>query len=238
MNDPTIVPVERLDFRLVGWQWPFANERRIEIASHFESLKQNKPALWNGRVFMLREYELSNGVLRGEFFETGFADLLAWRDWDYPDRSIRSCFAMAAIESADNGFLLGVMGQHTANAGKTYFPTGTPDADDLFGDRIDLDKSVRRELGEETGLRFEEFHSETGWHVVFTDLHVALIKRLRSTESAAAIRERVIAFLSRDEQPEFADIRFFYRTGELTPAVPPYVQAYLRHIWRGSCGCI
>jgi 8-oxo-dGTP pyrophosphatase MutT (NUDIX family) len=234
MNEIKIIRVERLDFRLGNWQWPFSHERRTEIASHFRALKKEKPALWNGRVFLLRNYDVSNAVLRGEFFETGFADLLAWRDWGYPDRTIYSCFAMAAIEAQDNGFLLGVMGEHTANPGSIYFPTGTPDVDDLCGDRVDLDKSVRRELAEETGLEFEQFQAERGWSVVFSNRHIALIKRLRSAESAEHVRNRILTFLARDSQPELADMRVFYGVNDLTPAVKPYVRLYLEHVWSGG----
>jgi 8-oxo-dGTP pyrophosphatase MutT (NUDIX family) len=231
MNEPTITPIERLDFRLVEWQWPFAHDRAAEIEAHFRTLNREKPALWNGRVFMLRDYEISNDLLRGHFFETGFAELLAWRDWGYPDQAIRACFAMAAIETADKGFLLGVMGEHTANPGKIYFPTGTPDADDLYEDRVDLDKSVRRELAEETGLEFEMFEAESGWHVVFSGHHIALIKRLRSQESARQLRSRVLAFLARDRQPEFSDMRTVHGPDDLTPKIPPYVRAFLEQVW-------
>ena len=50
------------------------------------------------------------------------------------------------------------MGPHTANAGRIYFPCGTPDPDDIVGKRIDLDLSVRRELKEETGLDVASSH--------------------------------------------------------------------------------
>ena len=234
MNEATIIPIERLELRLAEWQWPFANDHRAEIASHFDALRRKKPALWNGRVFLLRDFEVSNAVLCGVFFEVGFADLLAWRDWGFPDQSIHACFAMAAIEGIDKGFVLGAMGQHTANAGLIYFPTGTPDPDDLDGERVDLDRSVRRELAEETGLEFDQFQTEPGWHAVFSGQHIAMIKRLHTLESAENIRGRVLAFLASQKQPEFSDIHLFYRHADLTSVVPLYVRAYLERVWRDN----
>jgi|SRR6185437_4606518 8-oxo-dGTP pyrophosphatase MutT (NUDIX family) len=234
MNETKIIPIEKLEFRLAEWQWPFANDHRAEITSHFNALKRKKPALWNGRVFLLRDFDVSDAVLRGVFFEADFADLLAWRDWGFQDQSIHACFAMAAIEGVDKGFVLGTMGQHTANADLIYFPTGTPDPDDLDGERVDLDRSVRRELAEETGLEFDQFQTEPGWHAVFSGQHIAMIKRLRALESAENIRGRVLAFLARQKQPELSDIHLLYGSADLTPAVPLYVRAYLEHVWRDN----
>ena len=234
MNETKIIPIEKLEFRLAEWQWPFANDHSAEIASHFNALKRKNPALWNGRVFLLRDFDVSNAVLRGVFFEADFAELLAWRDWGFLDPSIYACFAMAAIEGIDKGFVLGAMGQHTANPGLIYFPTGTPDPDDLDGECVDLDRSVRRELAEETGLEFDQFQIEPGWHAVFSGRHIAMIKRLRSLESAESVRARALTFLATEKQPEFSEIHIFYGRADLTPAVPLYVRAYLEHVWRDN----
>src|SRR6266576_268539 len=85
-------------------------------------------------------------------FEVDFASFIAWRDWGFPDKSVRNCFPMAALRSSDGAFLLGVMGSHTATAGQIYFPAGTPDPNDINGNTVDLERGVIRELIEETGL--------------------------------------------------------------------------------------
>ncbi len=133
------------------------DQRRDEIDAYFAELRRGKPALWNGQVLLLHEHALTGDVLRGSFLATDYASFLAWRDWDFPDPAMRNCFAMAALRAADGAFLLGVMGSHTANAGRVYFPGGTPDLDDVVEGRVDLDGSVRRELAEETGLDVAEF---------------------------------------------------------------------------------
>ena len=54
MTDISITPIDHLVLSHSDWQWPFAQERRDEIAAHFARLKRVKPALYNGRVLMLR----------------------------------------------------------------------------------------------------------------------------------------------------------------------------------------
>ena len=108
-------------------------------------------------MLLLHEHAIADRVLTGSYFETDFASFLAWRDWGFPDRSVRNAFPQAALMAADGAFLLGVMGDHTANAGHIYFPSGTPDPGDIDGERVDIDASLTRELREETGLDAGDF---------------------------------------------------------------------------------
>ena len=69
MNEATIIPIEKLELCLAEWQWSFASNHRAEITSHFNALKRKNPALWNGRVFLLRDFEVSSAVLSGVFLK-------------------------------------------------------------------------------------------------------------------------------------------------------------------------
>jgi hypothetical protein len=152
MTETPVVPIERLELRFAPRRWRFADERRAEIDGYFETLRREKPKLWNGRILLMSECAIADGTFCGSFFETDYASFLAWRDWDFPDSTALNCFAAAAVRSADAAFVLGVMGAHTAAAGQVYFPCGTPDHADIVGGVVDLTGNVRRELPEETGL--------------------------------------------------------------------------------------
>ena len=95
------------------------------------------------------------------YLETDYASMLAWREWE-SDSGINNCFGMGALRGSDGGFVLGVMGAHTANAGRIYFPAGLPDPSDLDGTRVDLARNVMREVAEETGLAPEDFEAAPG----------------------------------------------------------------------------
>lgn len=227
MNDIPIIPLARLDLRFEPAAWPFARERRGEIDAHFARLCAEKPDMWNGRVLLLRRGEIMGGVLSGAYLETDFASFIAWRDWGFPDKAIRNCFAMAALRSADGAFLLGVMGAHTATAGQIYFAAGTPDRNDIVGEIVDLERGVMRELTEETGLGIADVTPQPGWHATPLGQRIALMKVMEAREDADTLRSRIRAFLAAQEQPELADIHIVRSVRDLDPRMPAYVVAFL-----------
>lgn len=228
MTEIPLIPLSRLDLRFEPAAWPFADERRAEIDAHFATLRAAKPQLWNGRVLILRRGDISDGVLSGAYSEVDFASFIAWRDWDFPDASVRNCFPMAALRSSDGAFLLGVMGAHTANAGRIYFPSGTPDPNDIVGDAVDLEQSVMRELAEETGLAAPDVHPEPGWTAVPVGQRLALMKIVEARMSADDLAAGIRAFFSTQHQPELAGVHIVRGLGDLRAAMPPFVTAFLK----------
>jgi 8-oxo-dGTP pyrophosphatase MutT (NUDIX family) len=223
----SVVHVERLQLSFAPKPWSFAEARRAEIEACFAAMRQQTPALWNGRVLLLQDYALENNVFRGSYLETDYASFAAWRHWSRPAAGIYDCFGAAAVMTADDACLLGVMGPNTANAGHIYFPCGTPDPVDIVDSSVDLDASMRRELKEETGLDITEFTAEPGWTTVCDLPQIAHIKVLHSDEGAEALRARMLTHLTHEQQPELADIRIVRGPDDFTPAMPRFVTAFL-----------
>jgi 8-oxo-dGTP pyrophosphatase MutT (NUDIX family) len=182
----------------------------------------------------MRDFAIADGILRGTYFEAGFAEFLAWRDWNFPDPAVVNCFAMGALRASDGAYLMGVMNDHTANPGRIYFPAGTPDPDDVRGETVDLLGNVLRELAEETGLTADDISVAPGWQAVIDAARVAVMKRIDLPLPASEVRTRMLRHLASDTQPELSDIRIVRSAADLDPGMPRFVTAYLLHMWNGG----
>ena len=224
---PRVFHVDSLDLDFKQKPWEYAVERAAEIKTYFADRQRQTPALWNGAVLLLHRQVLSGGIFHGEFLQTDFASFTAWHTWGMPEAGVRDCFAAAAMISADGAFLLGVMGGHTFNSGRIYFPCGTPDLSDIKDGKVDFEFSVARELKEETGLDIAEFAAEPGWTTVVDGGLIGQIKLLRSAQSATDLRARILKHLASEAQPELADIRIVRSPADFDPKMPDFVTAVM-----------
>jgi hypothetical protein len=227
MTRPVIHRVTALDLTVRSTPWPFAQTRRADIDAHFASQQREKPNLWNGRVMLGRNPVFAEDRFSADYFETDFASFLAWRDWGFPDSDVFNGFGMGALRCADGAFVLGEMGHHTANAGRIYFPSGTPDLDDVRNGAVDIAGSVAREVAEETGLAEADYTASPHWDCVVSGAAIAIIRILRVDMSGEALRARIEATLARQQQPELSAIHLVRGTSDLTAAMPRFVTAFI-----------
>lgn len=228
MAEPTIHRVTTLDLKVRQRRWAFADARRGEIEAHFALTREAKPEIWNGRVLIGTNPQLSEERFTAEYFETDFASFLAWRDWGFPDRTVFNGFGMGALKSSDGAYLLGEMGPHTANAGRIYFPAGTPDPDDVRDGMLDIEGSVVREIAEETGLTAADYSMDARWTCVSTGARIAMIRILNASMPGETLRARIEANLARQARPELRAVHLVRGVGDLSPAMPDFVAAFLK----------
>lgn len=232
MQEPAVFPVDQLDLTFDPRPWPFAAARRADIDTFFAELQREKPAVWNGRVLVMHERAIDAGVFRGRYLETDYASFAAWCSWGRQGGAF-DCFGAGAVIAADNAVLMGVMGPHNFNAGRIYFPCGTPDASDIIGGKVDLDFSVRRELKEETGIDAATLEIEPGWITVVDGPLIAQIKPMRSRESAEALRARILAHMASEDVPELSEIRIVRGPADVDPAMTRWAKAFVRYHFDG-----
>jgi hypothetical protein len=227
---------DRLDCRLVPYDWPFDADLGGVIAEHWRRETRRNPKIYDGVIFLSqrprRVVEASGErVLQIDFFEARFSRFLAWRDFGFPGDEVFNSFSMPAVRSSDGAFLLGEMGVGHSTPGRIYFPAGTPDRDDLAGDVVDLTGSLIRELDEETGLRISERHLRPGWRVVFFGAQVACLRIVDWPEPAAAIEAAAERHIRADPAPELARVHMVSRRAQLAnPSISAFVAGFLEHV--------
>jgi 8-oxo-dGTP pyrophosphatase MutT (NUDIX family) len=233
MMPASIHRVTTLELRYKPRPWPFAEARRAEISAHFAERRREKPAIWNGRVLLARDPVLDAAQLSARYFDADFASFLAWRDWGFPDKEVFNGFGVGALRSSDGAFVLGEMNQHTANAGRIYFPAGTPEPGDIRDGAVDLAGSIFREMEEETGLRPDDYSIDPDWYCVRAGHSIALLRVLVADCPGEELKERIEANLASQACPELAAIHLVRDTselrGELGAAMPRYVTAFIEH---------
>ncbi len=216
-----IITVSRLELPVIEHDWEWRGREADAIAERWARARAAKPALFDGRVLMMRGGVVTEDLYGAAFFETDFSAFLAWRDLDFPDPSVRNGFGMAALRGSDGAYVLGVMGEHTANAGQIYFPSGTPDRSDVREGAVDLAGSVERELCEETGLRAADVRFEDRWHVVDYGARTGFLRPVAVDAPAAEIAREIEARLRHEARPELAGMHVVRRRADVDPARVP-----------------
>lgn len=228
-----ITPLQHVDAVFEPKEWDFSVSHADAIKAHWEMRLRERPQMFNGTVLMQHRWTLTDGIYKAAYSPVAYASFLSWHPLGKPGSARRNGFGMAALRAADGAFLLGVMGAHTANAGKIYFAAGTPDMSDVTEDgRVDLASSMERELQEETGLLPDEFVINDGW-VLATDAHrAAFMKPAQVIYDAGEARALMMSRMRRMDDRELADIAIVRGPDDIdTVMTPPFAVGYMRRVF-------
>lgn len=199
--------VAECSLRVADWKWPLSEQHASEIERYWQRRIGETPTLFNGTVYLFNDYTIDEQRLLGTLFKTDFKTLLYWRSLPLSERgNVREASGSSLIRSAEGHLLYGRQAPGQLNSGRIYPPSGVIDADDVAGDAIDIDASIRRELGEETGLKPTDLERVPGYRVALVGGHVTVGIEWRSSLAAAELRERILGFLQSETQPELDDI--------------------------------
>lgn len=230
--EPIVRPVRAFEMRVGPEPWSFATENATAIEAYWREASAKNPTLFNGRVLLAREFAVEGDIIRATYAEVDYSVLLYWRGLGFPTVGrAANCFGAGVVVTRDGAVLLAEMGRQTANAGRIFFPAGTPDRDDIRGDRVDIDSSILRELGEETGLTEGVVEpSEQRWAIVDGPL-AACARRLDTDLKADELGARVSGFLALQATPELDGVILARSMADVDEVrVPAYAQALLRRL--------
>ncbi len=220
--------VDRCALALSGEPWSYAARHREAIAAHWERVRAERPKLFDGPVHVLTEHALHGGTLTGTFARTDFKSFLYWREHGSAAPT-RDGFGSSLIRSSDGSVLLGRQSEGHLNGGFAYPPSGLIEPGDATGGTIDIETNIARELAEETGLVRTELERRPGYVATFAGPLVSIAIEWRSALPAAALRERILAHVARQPEPELSDVVIVRSLADIDdPIILPYARAKLR----------
>lgn len=230
-------PVDAIDLEIAA---PLALDaaERASIAAHFERMRTTNPDLWNGSFFLFEDVVVTGGRFCARARPTDYATFLHWRAAGYPEGPHTHIFPVPAVTTADDRLLVGIMGRTTANAGLSYPPSGSFDADDIVGDRLDPVANMMRELGEEVGIDAGRLTPDPGFTVLGSGKgRLALVKRWRTSATAAEFADEIAAHLGGAAHQELGGFDFLTFDRRLAAeATVPYVGTLLRLLHENALG--
>lgn len=168
-----LVRLDSTKLQLTDAPLELAERNADAIAAHWNRLARGGKRFWNGPQFLFSQVACTDGVLSATGHLTDYATFLYWRDHARAAGAVHITGTSLPV-TADGAVLAARMAPHTANAGQFYFPAGSLDPVDTVDGRVDIDRNIRRELAEETGLSpspsaFDPFmvavHTEHAWFV-------------------------------------------------------------------------
>lgn len=186
--------------------WDWAAHNRNSIAAHWHKARIERPKLFDGTLYLMDNFSLAEGVLSGALFAVDFKSFLYWKDEGFPECGVHDAFGSSVIRSAEGFVLLGRQSEGNLNAGLAYPPSGMIDEEDVRGTEIDIDASIARELAEETGLEAHTLHRVPGFIIMSQPPLLPIAVEWRSPLPAEDLRERMLAHVRREAEPELEDV--------------------------------
>jgi hypothetical protein len=223
-----VAALDGLDLRLGREPWAFAEASRAAIEAHWRDMVAKHPYLWNGDVLISVAAEVRDNILVGRFARTDYASFVAWRDWGWPDRGARNCFGVPALVTSDGALVYGIMGEATLNGGLCYPPSGSLEMRDVEADGvIDIRRSIRIEVAEETGLDIGKARSGR-LVAIFDAQRLAVVESLWLEHDFAWVAAQFAAHRAADPDPELAAIVAIRSSSQIDATMPPYAQEIVR----------
>lgn len=202
--------------------WAYAADNTAAIERHWRRRLDQTPTFFNGTVYLLDRARQTDDAFQGEFLTTDFKSYLYWREAGFPEAGVRDCFGSALLRSADGAILLGTQRAGNLNSGQSYLPGGFIDVKDRHPDgSIDIEKSILRELAEETGLATEDLTVRPGYRLARSGPLLSISVEIHASANAQDLARNIEAAIAADPKSELQAVTFVRDVGALNALVVP-----------------
>lgn len=217
--------VQQVRAQLAGAQWEFARQQHEAIAADWQQRLQRKPQLFNGEVLMSQPPRFDDTAAALPLFTARYAELLYWQDHPPGSDGVRLPYAVPVPVTRDGGLVLGVMAAHTANAGMSYFPSGTLSGEDVAADgTVDLHRAMLREIVEECGFAPSLLCTAGDWLMLETARSLACFVPVCIALDDAQVLAAFTAHAARSPGHELDALRIVHARADLAGLELPIVQ--------------
>ncbi len=142
--------------------------------------------MWNGRILLMHKREFAGTTLRGQYFETDFAEFRRrWRDFGSTFAG-HQLFRARCAAGLGRRLCAGRHGRAYDECRQGLFFRWHADPNDIVGTRVDLELSVRREVEERQGLAPAHFEIDAGCTACRAGIPDRAPQPMRAAETAAA----------------------------------------------------
>lgn len=229
-------PLSHIDIVVAAEPLRLGADERHAVETHWARATAANPALWNGSAFLFEAITVRDGVFSAVAHPTDYATLLLRLRVGLPGRATSHVFPVPAVTSRDGRLLVGRQSTTTANAGLSYPPSGSFDADDVADGRLDPIANMRRELDEEAGIDLADLTPDPKWWALPSgEGRIALTRRFSSPLDAAALGAQIARRVSIGPDGELDRIDFLDPARPLAPAATvPYVPLLLELLATGE----
>lgn len=187
--------------------WFFARDNASAIEQNWQRATAQNPKFFNGTIFLMSAFGITDTTARAKFLRTNFKSYLFWRECGWPEADVLDGFGSALVRASDGGILLARQNAGHVNAGLVYLPGGFIDERDAGPDgRIDIDRSVDRELLEETGLGPDVVTRSPGYYVTESRPQMSFAVCYQANIAAEDLKRRVEAFIATSHDGELGEI--------------------------------
>jgi 8-oxo-dGTP pyrophosphatase MutT (NUDIX family) len=211
-----VFTVDRLDLRMLPGEHPWYAENRLEVAENWMREVDANPHLYDGKMAFQREVRLVDGAsIEARAHLVPFSAFLHWRKTGRQPGGTH-LFAMPLILSSDNALIAIRMAPHTANPGKIYCPAGSMDEHDIVDGYLDVDRNMRREVLEETGLDLAQSAADAALYATHGLNTVMIFRIFRFQESAEKLLAGIAEHIKHDPEPEISEALAIRSVDEVT----------------------
>ena len=166
--------------KLVDSDYTFLINYKDEMLEIPSEIKKDIDKVWeekgsnftNGKIFFIKEYDIDDNKkeVRLDLCNSNYAHYVYTRNNEFSEYSCVNLWSGAIVETSDKKYVLGQMSDRTICKGEYHISGGSTDLEDVVFGKVDYEKTMKREIYEELGIRIDDKDIVKDYYLKFIKL--------------------------------------------------------------------